>query len=138
MQESKFQASPPDTNDCETQDYQLRISEHLYRRIEQQVAYLKHEEGEKISKSDWIINSILRKLEKDRGARFLNQPKKYRTVKLSLKKDLSKKLDQLLDSSKKILGGYSKKRWIQDAIEDMLEEESHKVERLAHQIHWDS
>lgn len=118
----------------DAQEYQLRIDEHLFRRIERQLSRLKLKNGEKHTKQAWIENAIEKKLKKNQGLKILNPKKKYRSIKLILKKENSKKMDHIIASLKKMLGGYSKKIWILDAIEDSLEEEEHDIEQILQEI----
>lgn len=112
----------------ESKEYQLRISEHLFGRIERQLVRLELTEGKKQTKQAWIEKAIRRKLHNSRGSKLLNPKRKYRSIKLLLERDIASRVEKQLSTLKKIMRGYSKKTWILDAIEDALLEEEHLLE----------
>jgi flavin-dependent dehydrogenase len=112
----------------ELKEYQLRIDEHLFGRIERQLARIRLAEGKRPSKQAWIEKAIKNKLHKNRGSKILNPKRKYRSIKLLLDFEVSEKLEKQLGTLKTIMRGYSKKTWILDAIEDALLEEEHLID----------
>lgn len=105
--------------------YSLFIPPNLFQRIDKHISYLKHQDNHSQSKQRWIVEAIKEKLKKEN-----KQPPreilKEKKVSLRLDIHLHRKLEKHLLDFKKGDGKISKKQWLVEAVEELLEKENSK------------
>ena len=107
--------------------YGLSISQKTHERIRRHLALKKAlGEGEK-SQKEWLTKAVQKKLKKEE--KQISIPKQMQ-LRVELPKSLVEKIDKCVESCRKFSKtSYSKKKWMIDAIEELLEEDEYEAQR---------
>lgn len=109
--------------------YGIRLSEHLFEKLEKHVMLLRHLDGSTMSKHAWIIQAIQDKLDKEEDLRLSSIPKE-RSMSIRLPEKLAEQLDKQVDIIGNFRVSFSKKKYIVEAIFEKLEQEEKKAQKL--------
>ena len=106
-----------------TKEFQKRLKDHLF--------VIKCLEKSRVSKKDWIKDALREKIAID-GLEIPEDLVKELRINFDVEPELGKEIESRVDLIRRLRGNYSKKQWIQSAINEKLdrEEQVKKLELL--------
>ncbi len=112
--------------------YALPIDEHLYNRIEKLIRLLNHVDDKKHTRQRLVIDAFLEKLGKNQKIDALDTspeiPKKR--LRFAINARMYEKIEKEIQTIKKTRRSYSKQEWFTEAINEKLDKEEKKAQKL--------
>ena len=110
--------------------FPYRIGHELYETLLKHIFTLSLFEDKRLDIKDWICDAIKKKCIKEeetkKHSRSVSKPK---VVYLSLEKELNSSIDTRVTQLRNSIGGFSKRQWIAEAIQEQLKEEAEKAKK---------
>ena len=105
--------------------YSIKLDPFLKDKLDDHLQTLKFLHHPEKSRQTWILNAINEKIDREEDSEVLSK-EKYLSVTLS--EATRAKLEERLAEISQVIPGYSKKKWLLEAIEEKLEEERELVQ----------
>lgn len=109
--------------------YTLRVSEHLFKKIEKQILVLKYLDNRCQSKQEWIQTAVKEKIENEKEISPESIPKERR-LHFKIEKNHGDYISGMVSFRKQFRESFSQKQWLIEAIQEKLEREGPKTEKL--------
>lgn len=113
--------------------YIVEISDSLHKKITTNISLLKKLVNRGTTKQSWAIDAINKKL-KTTTLLHSQALSKAHFLRISIPKDINRKIEGLVEAIRQSrASSYSKKKWILEALHEMLEEDQEKITSLTHE-----
>ncbi|MGA8164358.1 MAG: hypothetical protein WB791_04945 [Waddliaceae bacterium] len=116
-----------------TKTYTIRVNEHFFEKIDKQISILKYLEGQSQSKQRWIQEAVKEKIENEKEKDPQSIPMEKRLHFKLAKKD-SEYISQRVSFVKKFRESFSQKQWLIEAIQEKLDREKIKTEKVLNDL----
>lgn len=105
-------------------NYCVTVSPILHKKIDKHVSVFKNLLKQELRKQDWIIEAIKEKLERDVPSQEIIKEK---SMGLHLDPLLHQRIGKHVDMKRQFHFSFSKNKWILDAIQERLDQETENV-----------
>lgn len=112
--------------------YTIRVAEKFYQKIDHHTQVMKRE-NHSYNKQSLITAAILEKLATEEHAKP-HTLSKDKFLQMYIDKHLDERVDKLIDRMREVQPTFTKKRWLEDALQTKLEKDSPKVASLVKKL----